>query len=676
VHAVEASIRQMNRFLDSPVLQANGQRARLLNAVMTGDLADNMQRNETEWVVRLLEGGPLNPNSGSSNPAEYSRCPPGTPGTDEAARYTGVQDYDDYANDNPLFWDPDQPIGQYANWPRYPGLMDWAQVPFQAEGLKVPSYIAFGNHDALYQGTVQTFPTVPPHPPFEQIALGCIKAVYPLSSTDSAGGHLSPAFLQSVLSSNPENVMLVPPDPNRQFVDRPQFRKISETGAQQDIHGFGYVDPAEARASNNTASYYAFSPKRGVRYVVLDTVGDSGTLVAPNSSGSPTPASGSDGNLDDPQWRWLQRELQAAERRDEMVIAFGHHARSSMTNTLPDELAPCTGVDDGHQHDVNPSCDRDPRNSSPLHFGEELISLFNRHPHVVAYVAGHSHENRVAPYRRGPGSVWEIKSPAIADWPPQNRMVEVMDNRDGTLSIFGTIVDIDAPVQSPPSGTAAGGSATNVLASISRTITWNDPQVGPRGTPGPQGELKDRNVELLLRDPRRNPLDPTGRRRCASLSGRIAGKRVHRAAIGRRRRTVRRSYVNSGTKSTRYFDYFCLADGRLVRVGFGHPRVVGRALGRRKRNRARGRAVVILTSSRHFQIKKVRPTNRVRTLRTRLRRERRYRIGRNTYYVINGKRSKLIFRTSRNRVRAIGVGAKSMMRGRRGERRFLRAFRP
>jgi hypothetical protein len=55
VHQVDQAIRAMNRFLASPVVQGDGSRARMVNTVLTGDLADNMQRNETEWVVKLLE---------------------------------------------------------------------------------------------------------------------------------------------------------------------------------------------------------------------------------------------------------------------------------------------------------------------------------------------------------------------------------------------------------------------------------------------------------------------------------------------------------------------------------------------------------------------------------------------------------------------------------------------
>ena len=58
-------------------------------------------------MLGLLEGGPVNPNSGVDN----AGCPPGTPGADEAARYTGVQDKDDVV-EGPQFYDPDDPTGR------------------------------------------------------------------------------------------------------------------------------------------------------------------------------------------------------------------------------------------------------------------------------------------------------------------------------------------------------------------------------------------------------------------------------------------------------------------------------------------------------------------------------------------------------------------------------------
>ena len=42
--------------------------------------------------------------------------------------------------------------------------------------------------------------------------------------------------------------------------------------------------------------------------------------------------------------------------------------------------------------------------------------------------------------------------------------------------------------------------SANTLASIGRKFTYNDPQQGPDGS---QGQREDRNVELLLHDPRR-----------------------------------------------------------------------------------------------------------------------------------------------------------------------------
>ena len=73
--AAESSIRQVNRFGSSPVAQAGNARAKLAFSVFTGDLADSPQLNESRAVLGLLEGGPVNPNSGVDN----AGCPPGTP---------------------------------------------------------------------------------------------------------------------------------------------------------------------------------------------------------------------------------------------------------------------------------------------------------------------------------------------------------------------------------------------------------------------------------------------------------------------------------------------------------------------------------------------------------------------------------------------------------------------
>ncbi len=61
---VDEVVRQINRFDASPVRNRGRRHARLALTITTGDSADSQQINEVKWVVRLLEGGRLNPNSG------------------------------------------------------------------------------------------------------------------------------------------------------------------------------------------------------------------------------------------------------------------------------------------------------------------------------------------------------------------------------------------------------------------------------------------------------------------------------------------------------------------------------------------------------------------------------------------------------------------------------------
>jgi len=507
-HTVDRAIDQMHRFARaSTVADGTGARSEMKFTITTGDSADNQQRNETDWVVKLLEGGSLDPGSGSADTTSYdafcqAQVAPGNLDPPEAGRYTGVQDYDDYAEGpDPAFYDPDDPRGTIFDvWPRYPGLMDRAQAPFEASGLDVPSYVTFGNHDGLVQGNEDATA------PLEAVATGCLKTFGPIGNPADFGealAALTPASLQATLVSDPARVGVVPPDRRRQFVSKEQYKSLHATGRQPDAHGFGFVDPEEQQASRGAAGYYSWSPQPGFRFIALDTISEGG-VAGPSA----------DGNIDDPQFRWLEGELEQASERDELIFLYSHHAIASLTADVPDEAAPpCTNTaavpppeGNGQGHDVNPGCDLDPRSSSPVHLGEDLTNLVHRFPHVVAWVAGHSHLNSVEPFLRpGGGGFWSIRTASEVDWPQQNRLIDVMDNRDGTLSIFGTILDHSSPLATPAAGTPAGGFDKQELASLSRTFAYNDPQSGGNpafGEPDGEGEALDRNVELLVPDPR------------------------------------------------------------------------------------------------------------------------------------------------------------------------------
>jgi metallophosphoesterase (TIGR03767 family) len=500
--AFDAVVRNVNANDRSPVANGKGRRARLGFAITTGDLADNQHLNETVWFRTVLDGGQVDPFSGKLvGPDNPCSAPPDAIAridAEVAARaYTGVQDYDDYRGVRSDlyggYWDPDEAPpdggGLYAAFPRFPGLLEWAQQPFQAEGLDVPWLVSRGNHDGLIQGNAPASTDL-----FRAIAVGCLK-VFPNPQVDPAmfrgrdeselyESFANPAFIQSLLAG----ARTVAPDPDRRIVNKAEYRELLAAGSA-DAHGFAATPPRELQRSNGTASYYAVSPRSGTRFIALDTVSEGGTQF---------------GNLDHPQYRWLKRELRKARRRDQLVVVFGHHTLDTMRSNIADEAAgACQPADE-------PGCDADPRRSTPMHRGLEgrktVRALLAGNRHVIAYVTGHTHRNDVRFFRgrRGRG-FWEINTASHIDWPQQSRLIEIMDNRDGTLSIFGTILDSAAPQAPPPPG-AAIGFTLQQLASLGRTLSYNDPQRLETEDEADEtdklGERRDRNVELLVRDPR------------------------------------------------------------------------------------------------------------------------------------------------------------------------------
>ena len=363
-------VRNVNANRTSEIRDGSGKRAKLGFVVTTGDLADNQQLNETRWFKTVLDGGTVDPFSGkaisATNPCATDANTVAALNAAVAARqYTGVADYDDYpgvpAGRYTGFWDPDVAPGggPYAAFPRYPGFLERAQQPFTAAGLDVPWYIARGNHDGLVQGNAPASVDL-----FRSIATGCLK-VFPSATLDPAqfsGADEDeafrrigdPSFIQTLLAG----AKSVPPDPDRRILSTTEYK--GEIGGS---HGYRHVESAERKASDENATYYSFRPRKGVELISLDTVAEGG---------------GSNGNLDHPQYQWLERKLKAAKQAGRLVIAYGHHTLATLSNPRKDEDAgSCAPT-------PKPGCDADPRRSSPIHRGTtgaaSVRALFLRYP--------------------------------------------------------------------------------------------------------------------------------------------------------------------------------------------------------------------------------------------------------------------------------------------------------
>jgi 3',5'-cyclic AMP phosphodiesterase CpdA len=248
--------------LDAAVRALNRERPQAV--FVTGDIADNAQENELAMAIDTLSGREVHPDSGG-------------PG------YQGVQAAD---SADAFYYRPDNDA------PRHPGVLNAAQRPFKAAGLRAPWYPLVGNHDVLAQGEVV------PTPAIDAIATGNLLTTSvdprfrPPTDEAAAGAAVTDALERGV----PGRTITVKPDEGRRLLtaDRAVGRLVA-AGARGTAAPGGRMD-------------YAVDVGPHVRAITLDTVRRDGT-----SQGEVTPA----------QVTWLRDQL--ARAGDRFVVVFSHN---------------------------------------------------------------------------------------------------------------------------------------------------------------------------------------------------------------------------------------------------------------------------------------------------------------------------------------------------------------
>ena len=449
VQVLDATVRKLNAIRFGPL----GQRP-LDCLVATGDLTNTYALSELQAAIGVLKGGSV-----TSHPT---------------GAYEGVQDHGPAPLDlSKSIWhpEPESSLIPPDDWktvhgyPTVPGLLAAATKPLTARGSDFPWYIGVGNHDE--SGRPASASASPQADFLDALRIGDrlpVRLPQGMNPTD---------FWDDVNHSNDSE--------RRRLITSMPSRKVKASKLRRPFTKAEFMDEMPDDAGNSRSGsgpdseadlYYTFDISPQVLGIMLNTASPDGSTAAV---------------LDAAQADWLEEQLRGVSARfydskgkvitssaeDRLVVLFCHHPLS----TFDEEESPSDG------------------GRPPLNRGA-VLGLLSRYPNVVALLNGHRHKHRVTPHKGEfeNGGFWEITTASLIDYPQQSRIVELMDNGDGTLSIAATLVDHSTP----ESVLYEGKQTAQSLAALSLELAMNRPGLDRAEVIGGIG---DQNVDLILKKP-------------------------------------------------------------------------------------------------------------------------------------------------------------------------------
>ncbi len=323
--------------------------------VTTGDNTDNKEFAELDWFLTSLNGGTVVANTGAKD------------------RYEGVQN-----SGADLYWNPESPmLDMYkkAGFPEIPDFFGAAFTPVSSPRPEHPLVLRVRQPRRLgVRHGAQRHPA----------ARSDVHGISQIRGARFTGAGQADRRRHQVRSQcdtrNPVRLhdAAAPGHPPTRRARRSHRDSssphilIPRTPVPAPVgHGFA------PDAGETGIGYYSFEIAPGVVGISMDSTNRAGLV---------------DGSLGAAQFQWIENTLRAGSstyydaagsrvtesRGDTYFVLFSHHTSDTMDNLIPDP----------------------PENVlEPRLRGSQLLDLLHRFPNVLAWVNGHTHENKIT---RGP----------------------------------------------------------------------------------------------------------------------------------------------------------------------------------------------------------------------------------------------------------------------------------